>query len=148
MTINLTEKSFIVTKLMIDTNLWVYLYAKNPDNKYRKVRELIDNNFDSIIISTQILGELYNVLTKKKLIDREAAKQIILETSLNFQVVEIDLIKVVTALDINSRYGYSYWDSLVIATALNSDCSIIYSEDMQHNQFIENQTQIINPLLL
>jgi predicted nucleic acid-binding protein len=133
---------------MIDTNLWVYLYAKNPDNKYRKVRELIDNNFDSIIISTQILGELYNVLTKKKLIDREAAKQIILENSLNFQVVEIDLIKVVTALDINSRYGYSYWDSLVIATALNSDCSIIYSEDMQHNQFIENQTRIINPLLL
>lgn len=133
---------------MIDTNLWVYLYAKNPDNKYRKVRELIDNHFDSIIISTQILGELYNVLTKKKLIDQEAAKQIILENSLNFQVVEIDLIKVVTALDINSRYGYSYWDSLVIATALNYDCSIIYSEDMQHNQFIENKTRIVNPLLL
>jgi predicted nucleic acid-binding protein len=137
-----------VTKVMIDTNLWVYLYAKNPDNKYRKVRKLIDNNFDSIIISTKIFGELYNILTKKKLIDQEAAKQIILENSLNFQVVEIDLIKVVTALDINSRYGYSYWDSLVIATALNSDCSIIYSEDMQHNQFIENQTRIINPLLL
>jgi len=137
-----------VTKVMIDTNLWVYLYAKNPDNKYRKVRELIDNHFDSIIISTQILGELYNVLTKKKLIDQEAAKQIILENSLNFQVVEIDLIKVVTALDINSRYGYSYWDSLVIATALNYDCSIIYSEDMQHNQFIENKTRIVNPLLL
>ena len=137
-----------MTKVMIDTNLWVYLYAKNPDNKYRKVRELIDNNFDSIIISTQILGELYNVLTKKKLIDQEAAKQIILENSLNFQVVEIDLIKVVTALDINSRYGYSYWDSLVIATALNYDCSIIYSEDMQHNQFIENKTRIVNPLLL
>ncbi len=137
-----------MTKVMIDTNLWVYLYAKNPDNKYRKVRELIDNHFDSIIISTQILGELYNVLTKKKLIDQEAAKQIILENSLNFQVVEIDLIKVVTALDINSKYGYSYWDSLVIATALNYDCSIIYSEDMQHNQFIENKTRIVNPLLL
>ncbi len=63
-------------------------------------------------------------------------------------MVEIDLIKVVTALDINSKYGYSYWDSLVIATALNYDCSIIYSEDMQHNQFIENKTRIVNPLLL
>ena len=94
-----------------------------------------------------MLGELYNVLTKKKLIDQEAAKQIILENSLNFQVVEIDLIKVVTALDINSRYGYSYWDSLVIATALNYDCSILYSEDMQHNQFSENNTRIVNPLL-
>jgi predicted nucleic acid-binding protein len=135
-----------VTKVMVDTNLWVYLYAKNPDNKYRKVRELIGNHFDSIIISTQILGELYNVLTKKKLTNQEDAKQIILENSLNFQVVEIDLIKVVTALDINSRYGYSYWDSLVIATALNCDCSILYSEDMQHNQFIENKTRIINPL--
>ncbi len=45
------------------------------------------------------------------------------------------------------RYGYSYWDSLIIATALQNDCSILYSEDMQHNQLIEGKLRIINPLI-
>jgi predicted nucleic acid-binding protein len=49
------------------------------------------------------------------------------------------------ALDINLNYGYTYWDSLVIATALQHDCDSLYSEDMQANQLIEQKTRIINP---
>ncbi|APB35038.1 Putative nucleic-acid-binding protein, contains pilt domain [Gloeomargarita lithophora Alchichica-D10] len=50
-------------------------------------------------------------------------------------------------MEINIRYGYSYWDSLIIATALQSNCNILYSEDMQHDQLIEGKLRIINPLL-
>ncbi|KAB8332557.1 PIN domain-containing protein [Scytonema tolypothrichoides VB-61278] len=133
-------------KVMIDTNLWVYLYAKNPQEKYLKVKKIISENFDCLTVSTQILGELYNVLTKKNLTSKEEAKQIIQEIATNFTVLEIDTLKVLTALDINSGYGYSYWDSLVISTALLSNCSILYSEDMQNNQLIEKKTRIVNPL--
>jgi predicted nucleic acid-binding protein len=37
------------------------------------------------------------------------------------------------------------WDSLIIATSLQRNCSILYSEDMQHNQVIEDKLRIVNP---
>lgn len=135
-------------KVLLDTNLWVYLYSQNSQNKSVKVRELVNNNFTSIIISTQILGEFYNVMTKKKLKPKDEGKQIILEMVTNFTIVEIDVLKVITALDINSKYGYTYWDSLVLATAIQQNCTILYSEDMQANQLIEQKTIIINPFLI
>lgn len=134
-------------KVLLDTNLWVYLYSHSP-NKSVKVRELVNNNFTSIIISTQILGEFYNVMTKKKLTAKNEVKQIILEMVTNFTIVEIDVLKVITALDINSKYIYTYWDSLVLATALQHNCNILSSEDMQANQLIEQKTIIINPFLV
>ncbi len=63
----------------------------------------------------------------------------------NFTVVEIDTLKVMAALEINLKYGYTYWDSLVIATALQHDCDSLYSEDMQANQLIDQKTRLINP---
>jgi predicted nucleic acid-binding protein len=64
-----------------------------------------------------------------------------------FPILEIDTPKVLQALEINARYGYSYWDSLIIAAALQNNCSILYSEDMQHNHLIEDKLRIINPLI-
>jgi predicted nucleic acid-binding protein len=55
-------------KIFIDTNLWIYLYADASDReKTQKISGLIDKNFDDINISTQVLGEVFNVLTKKAL---------------------------------------------------------------------------------
>jgi predicted nucleic acid-binding protein len=50
-------------------------------------------------------------------------------------------------LFIKERYSYSWWDSLVLASALENDCKIIYSEDMQHGQIIENTLKIVNPFI-
>jgi predicted nucleic acid-binding protein len=93
------------------------------------------------------LGELFHVLSRKKLVEQDEVKEIILEIVSNFSINEIDTIKVLQALEINSKYGYSYWDSLIIATALLTDCITIYSEDMHHEQLIEKKTRIINPFL-
>ncbi len=50
-----------------------------------------------------------------------------------------------TASYLRNRYSFSYWDSLIVAAALNGNCSTIYTEDMQHGQIIENTLTIINP---
>jgi predicted nucleic acid-binding protein len=131
--------------ILLDTNIWVYLWVQSSQKKSAKAQKLVNDNFESIIVRTQILGELYNVLTKKKLKPKDEAKQIILEMVKFFTIVEIDALKVMAALDINLNYGYTYWDSLVIATALQHDCDSLYSEDMQANQLIEQKTRIINP---
>ncbi|MFB2835760.1 PIN domain-containing protein [Floridanema evergladense] len=135
-------------RVFLDTNLWIYFYAKEPIEKSQKIEEIISNNIQQIQVSVQILGELFHVLTRKKLTSQSDAASIVLELINNFSILEVDHPKVIQALQINSKYGYSYWDSLVIATALLSDCAILYSEDMQHNQLIENKIQIINPFTI
>jgi predicted nucleic acid-binding protein len=50
-------------KILIDTNLWIYLYALNPQAKHDRIEDLVQQNFAKIIVSTQILGELYHVVT-------------------------------------------------------------------------------------
>jgi len=46
------------------------------------------------------------------------------------------------------RYNFSYWDSQIIASALESGCNILFTEDMQHGQVIEGILTIKNPFML
>ena len=43
------------------------------------------------------------------------------------------------------NHKYSYWDGLILASALKNSCSILYTEDMQDGQVIEGEVQIVNP---
>lgn len=130
--------------IFLDTNLWIYLFSKNPELKSARINELVSSQIQSIVISTQILGELHNVLLKKKFQTQPQA--ILTQLIAGFDILEIDAAKVLKAVEINARYGFSYWDSLVISTALLSECKILYSEDMQHGQTIET-LKIINPFV-
>lgn len=111
------------------------------------VADIVDNQLPSLIISIQVLGELYNVLTRKRIFLNIEAQSVISGLANRTSVVNIDASKVLQAMEINIRYGYSYWDSLVISTTLQTNCSILYSEDMQHDQLIEDKLRIINPLV-
>ena len=133
--------------ILIDTNLWVYLYVEEPHVKYDKVRQTVDKHFGHVLCSTQILGELYHVLTRKNLLPEDKAKDVISETIMMFPIAPIETSNVQEAIAIHEEYGYAYWDSLIIATAFLHDSPIVYSEDMQHNQLIRGKTRIINPLL-
>jgi predicted nucleic acid-binding protein len=134
-------------KILIDTNLWIYLYALNPQAKRNRIEELVQQNFANIIVSTQILGELYHVVTRKGLLTHESARDIVIEMVATFPVSEIATANVLEALKIQEIFHYSYWDSLVVATAVLTDCDTLYSEDMQHGQSVGGKTRIINPFL-
>ena len=111
----------IESKMFFDTNLLVYLYSTDP--KALIVERLIQSHFDEICLSTQVLNELYSVLTRKHLKTQEEA-QIIITSQ------------------------FSYWDSLMIAAALEAGCSTLYSEDLQHTHVIEESLTILNPFLM
>ncbi|MEH2384575.1 MAG: PIN domain-containing protein [Nostoc sp.] len=131
--------------IFLDTNLWIYLYTKNLPKKYQKIAEIIKNNSLLLLISTQVLGELFYVLSRKRFTSKTDAITILSDLINTFTVQAINTAEVIQALEINTKYNYSYWDSLIIATALLGKCSIIYSEDMQHNQLIDNKIRILNP---
>ena len=131
----------MIGNVFIDSNIWIYYYSMAPDDKFTRAKTLILDNFASLVLGTQILGELYNVLIRKNMASEADAKLVITDLVSEFPVIAMD------SNDMNMRYGYSYWDSLIIATAIQSDCTILYSEDMQHDQFIENKLTIVNPFL-
>jgi predicted nucleic acid-binding protein len=135
-------------KVLLDTNLWVYFYAKDPVDKAQTVTEIISSDTHEIILSTQVLGELFHVLTRKKFTTPFEAIEIIEELINTFSVLVIDTPKVSQALKIHQKYGYSYWDSLIVATALIGECAVLYSEDMHHSQQIEDRLPILNPFAI
>ena len=58
-TINSIGKKPMSDNVFLDTNLWVYFFAKDPPDKVERVTNLINTQLPSLIISTQVLGELY-----------------------------------------------------------------------------------------
>ncbi len=70
---------------------------------------------------------------------------VLVEVPATFQVVVVQPDTIMRALKLVQRYHYSFYDSLIISTALEKSCEIFYSEDMQHQQFIEQKLTIINP---
>lgn len=71
----------------------------------------------------------------------------ILEIDNNFEIVNFSLTTQIKALKIKEKYKLQYYDSLILATALENGCTLLYSEDMQHEQIIENQIKIVNPFI-
>ncbi len=55
---------------------------------------------------------------------------------------------VISALSLADKYGYHFYDSLILATALAENCTLVYSEDLQHGQLIESTLIIQNPFIL
>ena len=134
-------------KVLLDTNLWVYLYSKEPYEKYQRVEQILRDRPQSIQISTQVLGELFHVLTRKKFTSEADAVAIVSSLINSFPILPIESANVLQAMEVKQKYGYTYWDSLVLATALLNNCSILYSEDMQHGQLINTTLRIVNPFI-
>lgn len=132
-------------KIFFDTNVILYAYSVAIDHKNSVAKSLI--NITNSIISTQVLQEMCNVLIKKFKLDQVSILKTVLELNKNFSVKMNNGGTIKEALKIHFKYHYSFYDSLIIASALENECSILYSEDLQHNQKIENSLTIINPFI-
>ena len=131
-------------KAFFDTNVLIYLYADNEPNKQMISKEIV-NKADDCITSTQILNEINNVMIKKWRMSSESVKTVQKDVRQISTVLYINEDTIDKAIDLNARYGFSYYDCLMVASALDGNCDILYSEDMSDGQVIENRLQIINP---
>jgi len=61
--------------------------------------------------------------------------------------VQDSLAGLLLASELRDRYQISYWDSLIVAAALDANCDTLYTEDMQHRQVIEGRLTLINPFV-
>jgi predicted nucleic acid-binding protein len=134
-------------KIFLDSNIVLYSYSKTELDKNKIANNLIFS-LDEILISTQVINEVTNILYKKFKLDVKSIENVILEIDNNFKIVNFSLTTQIKAIKIKDKYRLQYYDSLILATALENGCTILYSEDMQHEQIIENQITIINPFEL
>lgn len=134
-------------KLFIDTNIIIYAYDVTAGKKHETAREMITELWDSGlgVISTQVLQEFFvNVVQKiPKPIDLQQAKEIVRDF-LKWQVVVNTGESIVDAIDICIRFGYSFWDSMIIEAAIKGGATILISEDLQDGQVISG-VAIRNP---
>jgi predicted nucleic acid-binding protein len=97
-----------------------------------------------IFISTQVINEYYSTLIRKNVADAIIQNKI-RELIEIVEVFPVDLPTVIYSWKVRERYGFSIWDSLIVATALKGRCTVLYSEDLQHEQLIENRVLVLNP---
>jgi predicted nucleic acid-binding protein len=127
----------------IDTNILVYCYADDEPLKQQKALGIASN--PDTFISTQVLTELSNTLKKKFQQDWLVIENVVSEVSNDFNVYVNKPATIEWACRVADKYQYSFYDSLIIAAALSSNCKTLYSEDMQDGQVIENSLTIVNP---
>jgi predicted nucleic acid-binding protein len=125
-------------RAFIDTNVFIYLQRSDVLSK-KKIAETAINTFDCVV-STQVLNEICTVLTKKyptPIADIEIFLQDIKE---NCDVSVITEATIDAALTLHDRLRYSYYDCLIVAAALESDCDYLLTEDLQDGQVIDGLT--------
>ena len=134
-------------KIFLDTNVVIYAYDVSAGDKNETARKIVMGLWDSGlgVISTQVLQEFFVNVTQKipKPLTVRSAKEIVTDL-LKWDVVINDGESILEAVDLLLKYGYSFWDSLIIDAAIRSGSAVLLSEDLSHGQVI-NGVAIKNP---
>ena len=136
-------------KTFIDSNLIIYAYDISAGKKHDIASKIMLDLWNSElgVISTQVLQELFVNITQKipKPLNVKSAKEIINDL-LKWEVVINDGESIVKAIEIQLRYKYSFWDSLILEAAISSETTVLLSEDFSDGQIVEG-VKIKNPFV-
>jgi predicted nucleic acid-binding protein len=138
----------MTARVFVDTNVLVYLYDTRDARKQARARavfeELGTERF-APVISTQVLQEAFVALTRKLSIPAAAAIESLkgLEHA-GFSIQGIGTDTVWRAAVRSEADRLSFWDSLILESALAADCPMLYSEDLQAGRQF-GTLQVVNP---
>jgi len=132
-------------RIFIDSNIWLYLILQDDDEKYKIIEKyLIKNNLNStFIITYQVINEVANIMLKNNFTEIEVRENI----EYLFKVCTLqDFTKeiMLTASSVREKYSISFWDSIIIGSAIFAKCDLLISEDMQDGLMIDNKLLIKN----
>ena len=132
----------IMNKIALDTNVLIYLLDDDEASfKRKKANQLIAA---SPFISPQVISEYLNVCHRKLKMTKDDLLFSLLAWLLHCQLCLIESEVYVDLLRLVKKYKFQMFDAIIISSALRSDCSVLYSEDMQHNLIVDKKLKIIN----
>jgi len=125
----------------IDTNILVYL-ASGDVTKADRAEAVIR---DGGAISVQVLNEFTHVARRKMRLSWSETQSFLalIRSLLTVRPISVGIHE--SGLALAERHGVSIWDAMVVASALDADCDVLWSEDMQDEMVIGNRLRIVNP---
>jgi predicted nucleic acid-binding protein len=134
-----------LARAFFDSNILIYADDRGEPEKQRIARELIERYFSVGygIVSVQVLQEYFNTLTRKLKADPSLTRLKV--ERLSKFVASVTMPEdVLLAIDVFRLHGLSFWDSMIVRSAKQAECKILFSEDMQDGRIIDG-LQIVNP---
>jgi predicted nucleic acid-binding protein len=126
-----------------DTNVLLYLLSED-NAKADRAEAIIALGG---IISVQVLNEFASVASRKLRMSYAEIRDVLGTVRAVCQTQALTADTHDRGLNIAERFGFSLYDSMIVSSALQSGCTVLYSEDMQHGQEIDGQLGVINPFL-
>jgi len=130
-------------KVFLDTNILVYLHSLKEDRKRAISTDILEAC--DCWTSMQALNEFCNVNLKKLNRSCEEIELAMDEIRSMCTICFISLDTIRYALSLHARYRYSYYDCVMLASALQHGCKYFLSEDLSSGQIIESRLTIVNP---
>ncbi len=135
----MTAESFI------DTNVLLYFISKAPgeQDKARRAAEILMQ--DGIGLSVQVLSEFYVNATQKSAVNLPHGQVMsFLETLRHLPTASLSREDALAAAELAHRHTLSYWDAAIIIAAQSLQCSVLYTEDLQHGRRFDG-LRVVNP---
>jgi predicted nucleic acid-binding protein len=131
----------------VDTNILIYAHDATAGRKHDKSVELVSRlaNDDSGAISLQVLTEFYAAATRKLRMASEKAEEIIGDFG-TWTVHHPTKANLVQAIQLHRRYNINFWDALILNSATELECNILWTEGLSHGQHYGVVT-VRNPFL-
>lgn len=140
----------MIDRIFIDTNILVYLFDSGETIKHTKIKKVFAEKLkdSKLFISTQVVNEFINIVTRKisSPLQFEKLEEVINFFNDVFIISPINFHTIKKALSIKIDFNFSYWDSLIISSALENGCNFLFTEDLKDNLVIEEKLVISNPL--
>ncbi|HRR14229.1 MAG TPA: PIN domain-containing protein [Thermoanaerobaculia bacterium] len=124
-------------RAFVDTNVLVYAHDRGAGEKNARARELVERLWRERtgVVSTQVLQELYvNVRRKASAPVSAPEARALVEDYLAWPLVVNDGATILQAVAIEERFGLSFWDALVVASAQEAGVEVLWSEDLNDGQ--------------
>ena len=128
----------------VDSNIMLYALNDVDGMKYDVALDLITRK---PIISLQCLTETLNVCRKRWKYDKKKQLKVVDFFLANSQFVSAEVSAIVLATELVKQYDFQLFDSIIVAAALEARCSVLYSEDMQHELLVNGKLRILNPFV-
>ena len=126
-----------------DTSVLLYLFSKDAAKADRVEQLLVKRG----TISVQVLNEFAVVALRKVELPLNDVREILGTIRAVCNVEPVTLATHDRALAINEGYGFSLYDSILVAAALIANTKVLYCEDLQHGQVVDGQLRVVNPFL-
>ena len=130
-------------KYFLDSNVIVYAHTDLDITKQQVAHQIIAAR--NTIVSTQVLQETANILSKKFHFEWSDIQKVLQATAGNNLLHVNTASTIADACRIAQRYGFSFYDSLIISAALEIGARLLYSEDLQDGHVIDGVMTIQNP---